>query len=54
MDDIKTFLLEERLPEGWSTKFRSRMGLTMGRFNLTSLRVLLGIDPAWKTTKRFE
>ncbi|KAF8488130.1 chloroperoxidase-like protein [Gautieria morchelliformis] len=54
LGDIKPFLLEERLPEDWSTKFRSRMGLTMGTFNSTVLRVLLGIDPSWKKVKKEE
>jgi len=48
---LEPFLLEERIPEGWSSANRSRLGLTMGRFNLTVLRVLLGIDPSWKKVK---
>jgi len=45
--DIKPFLLEERLPQGWTSKVRTRMGLTMATFNWTSLHVLLGVDPSW-------
>jgi hypothetical protein len=54
LEDIKPFLLDEKLPAGWSTKFRSRMGLTIGAFNGTVLRVLLGVDPSWKKVKRTE
>jgi hypothetical protein len=54
LEDIKPFLLEERLPEGWSTKYRARMGLTMAKFNSTSLRILLGVDPSWQKAKRLE
>jgi len=52
LDDIRTFLLEERAPEGWSSKMRKRFGLTMASFNHTSLGILLGIDPAWKKVQR--
>ncbi|KIJ49270.1 hypothetical protein M422DRAFT_161837 [Sphaerobolus stellatus SS14] len=52
IEDIKTFLLEERAPDGWSSKMRKRFGLTMASFNSTTMNVLLGIDPAWKKAKR--
>ncbi|KAF8576036.1 heme-thiolate peroxidase [Ramaria rubella] len=52
IEDIKPFLLEERIPEGWSNKMRARAGLTMGAFNSTVSRVLLGIDPSWKKVKK--
>ncbi|KAF8498913.1 Chloroperoxidase [Hysterangium stoloniferum] len=48
VEDLKPILLEERIPKGWSSKFRSRFGLTMSTFNSTTLRVLLGVDPTWK------
>jgi hypothetical protein len=31
--DLELFLAKERLPDGWETKVRSRMGLTIGGFN---------------------
>ncbi|KAI0259994.1 Cloroperoxidase [Gloeopeniophorella convolvens] len=42
--DIYTFLTEERLPEGWESRVRERMGLTMLAFNSTVFRVELGIE----------
>jgi len=44
--DLEPLLREERLLEGWETKVRSRMGLTMGAFNRTVLQVELGIRKA--------
>ncbi|KAH9016836.1 Cloroperoxidase [Lactarius hengduanensis] len=43
-DDIYTFLTEERLPEGWESRIRDQMGLTILAFNRTVFRVELGID----------
>jgi len=43
MDDIRTVLLEERLPDGWESRVRTRFGLTFGAFNLTVFRVENGI-----------
>jgi len=51
IEDLEIFLLEERIPEGWSPAYRCRFGLTMGRFNMTTTRVMLGIDPSWKKIK---
>lgn len=42
--DIHTFLTEERLPEGWESRVRDQMGLTMTGFNRTVFRVELGIE----------
>jgi len=42
--DIEPVLLEERLPEGWESRIRRRMGLTFASFNFTVARVELGID----------
>jgi len=41
--DIEPLLIEERIPDGWEPKVRSRMGLTIGGFNTTVLQVELGI-----------
>jgi len=43
MDDIRPFLLEERLPEGWQPRIRHPFGLTIAEFNNTVLRVELGV-----------
>lgn len=48
---LRTILLEERIPDGWTTSNKTRFGLTMGSFNPTVFRVLLGIDPSWKKVK---
>ncbi|KAJ7109647.1 putative chloroperoxidase [Mycena crocata] len=36
--DLELFLKEERIPEGWESKMRSRMGLTFLDFNRTILK----------------
>lgn len=41
--DLRPFLLEERIPEGWQPRVRHPMGLTMAEFNQTAFRVELGI-----------
>ncbi|KAF8509525.1 heme-thiolate peroxidase [Hysterangium stoloniferum] len=51
IEDIKPFLIEERIPTGWSSKFRARFGLTMPTFNATTFRILFGIDPSWQKVK---
>ena len=43
IDDIRTVLLEERLPEGWESKVRTRFGLTFGAFNWTVFKVENGV-----------
>ena len=43
ISDIYTFLTEERLPDGWESRIRDQMGLTMTTFNRTVFRVELGI-----------
>lgn len=43
IDDIRTMLLEERIPEGWESRVRSRFGLTFVAFNKTVLKVSGGI-----------
>lgn len=44
MDDIYTFLTEERFPEGWESRIRDQMGLTLLAFNRTVFKVELGVD----------
>jgi len=43
MDDIRTVLLDERLPDGWESRVRSRFGLTFGAFNYTVFKVENGV-----------
>lgn len=43
VEDLRTFLVEERLPVGWEPKIRTLYGLTIGTFNKTVLQVELGI-----------
>ncbi|KAF9225398.1 Cloroperoxidase [Gyrodon lividus] len=42
IEDLKTFLLEERLPEGWESHIRLPHGLTIASFNRTIMQVELG------------
>jgi hypothetical protein len=42
--DLEPFLIEERIPEGWESRIRKRMGLTIAAFNLTVFGVERGID----------
>ncbi|KAI6015114.1 Chloroperoxidase [Pisolithus orientalis] len=44
VDDLRTVLLEERLPEGWESRVREPYGLTMLAFNRTVLPVEWGVD----------
>jgi len=43
VNDLRAMLLEERIPEGWEPRIRSRYGYTMGAFNVTVFRVLFGL-----------
>ena len=43
IDDLRPFLTEERIPDGWEPRIRHRMGLTIAEFNMTVLPVELGI-----------
>ena len=44
LSDIYTFLTEERIPDGWESRVRDQMGLTLFGFNRTAFRVELGIQ----------
>jgi hypothetical protein len=41
--DLRPFLLEERIPDGWQPRVLHPMGLTMTEFNQTAMKVELGI-----------
>ncbi|KAF7305647.1 hypothetical protein HMN09_00818300 [Mycena chlorophos] len=42
VDDLKAILREERIPYGWESRVRSRMGLTFLKFNLTVFKLERG------------
>jgi hypothetical protein len=44
VDDLESILIEERIPEGWESRIRKRMGLTFAAFNFTVFKVERGID----------
>jgi len=44
VSDLRTFLTEERLPENWETKARSKKGMTITSFNGLVNKVEFGID----------
>ncbi|RPD61709.1 Cloroperoxidase [Lentinus tigrinus ALCF2SS1-7] len=44
VEDLRAFLLEERLPEGWEPRVRHRAGLTMTEINLTIGQVEFGVE----------
>ncbi|KAF5325386.1 hypothetical protein D9619_009881 [Psilocybe cf. subviscida] len=44
VDDLKAFLVDERLPDGWQPRVLTRMGLTLATFNSMALKVETGID----------
>ncbi|EIM87381.1 Cloroperoxidase [Stereum hirsutum FP-91666 SS1] len=44
VSDLSTFLTEEKLPDGWESRIRNPMGLTMGEFQLTVLGIEGGVE----------
>ena len=43
VQDLRPFLMEERLPENWEPRVRHQMGLTMLEFNNVVMKIELGI-----------
>lgn len=43
VSDLRAFLLEERLPEGWEPRVRHRAGLTMLEINKTIGEIEFGV-----------
>ncbi|KAG2134793.1 Chloroperoxidase [Suillus clintonianus] len=43
VDDLRSIVLHERIPEGWESRIRQPYGLTMTNFNKTVLTVELGV-----------
>jgi len=54
VDDIRTLLLEERIPVGWQSKIRSRFGFTFAAFNGTVIRVLRGVKKVPPSTAKID
>lgn len=44
ISDLTPMLTEERFPEHWEPRVRSRFGLTMARFNGTVIPVERGVN----------
>jgi len=44
IETLRPFLLEERLPDGWEPTITDAKGLTLAKFNKTSLPVELMTD----------
>ncbi|THH08875.1 heme-thiolate peroxidase [Bondarzewia mesenterica] len=44
VDDLRTVLLEERLPEGWESRVREPMGLTLAAFQGQVLGIEMGVE----------
>jgi hypothetical protein len=44
ISDLTPMLIEERFPENWEPRVRSRFGLTMAKFNSTVIPVEKGVD----------
>ena len=42
--DLESILVDERIPEGWESRIRKKMGLTFAAFNLTVFKVEWGIN----------
>ncbi|KAE9402650.1 chloroperoxidase-like protein, partial [Gymnopus androsaceus JB14] len=42
VSDLRVFLLEERIPEGWEPAARSRLGMTLAKFNFTVIPLEMG------------
>jgi hypothetical protein len=43
VDDLHSFLLDERLPEGWESRVRQSRGLTLVNFNKLALTIECGV-----------
>jgi hypothetical protein len=51
ISDLESFLIEERLPEGWESRIREPFGLTIASFQPTALKVEFGIDESKYTAE---
>ncbi|KDR77025.1 hypothetical protein GALMADRAFT_225178 [Galerina marginata CBS 339.88] len=44
VEDLEVILAEERIPDGWESRVRKRLGLTFASFNSTVFKVERGVD----------
>ena len=44
VDDLESFLIEERIPDGWESRILLPMGMTFITFNVTILKLERSID----------
>jgi hypothetical protein len=42
--DLESILVDERIPEGWESRIRKKMGLTFAAFNFTVFKVEWGVN----------
>ncbi|KAG2060078.1 Cloroperoxidase [Suillus hirtellus] len=53
VDDLRSFLLHERIPERWESRVRQPHGMTIINFNTTVLRVEVGVrEKDWAQAAR--
>ncbi|KAG1871429.1 hypothetical protein F4604DRAFT_1955833 [Suillus subluteus] len=53
VDDLRSFLLHERIPESWESRIRQPYGLTLMTFNKTILGVEFGVcEQDWAEAAR--
>ncbi|KAG1722647.1 Chloroperoxidase, partial [Suillus paluster] len=53
VDDLHSFLLDERIPEGWESRVRQPYGMTMMNLNRTILRIEFGVhEKDWAEAAR--
>ena len=45
LDDLRTWLIEERFPQGWQPRVLGKNGLTLSALNSRSLKMFLMQDP---------
>lgn len=44
VSDLESFLIEERLPDGWESRIRKHYGMTFATFNATILKIEFGVN----------
>ncbi|KAG2140651.1 Chloroperoxidase [Suillus clintonianus] len=53
VDDLRSFLLDERIPEGWESRIRQPYGTTIINFNKTTLATEFGVhEKYWAQVAR--
>jgi hypothetical protein len=50
VEDLRSFLLEERIADGWVPRYKSRYGVTMGAVNFASAKIALRTKAMIPTT----